>query len=93
MQHIYQYRTRKTYPQLLLHSLRLGVEFPTVLIYCIGGDNIVVEGVGWACHSGVLNKSREVFPAQNAEDAIEIATVTPCILQNLPRHVQVIKKY
>jgi hypothetical protein len=92
MQHIYQYRARKTYPHLLLHSLCLGVEFPIVLIYCIGGDDIVVEGVGWARHSGVLNKSREVFPAQKADDAIEVATVTPCILHNLPRPVQVIKK-
>jgi hypothetical protein len=35
-----------------------------------GGDGVLVEGVGWARHFGVLNQSREVFPAQQAEDAI-----------------------
>jgi hypothetical protein len=50
-------------PQLLFHPLRLVVEFPVVSIYYIGGDGVVVEGVGWACHSGVLNQSMEVFPA------------------------------
>jgi hypothetical protein len=53
MQHILHYS--KTYPQLLLHPLRLVIEFPAVLVYCIGGDGVVVEGVGWARHSGVLN--------------------------------------
>jgi hypothetical protein len=60
----------KTYPQLLLHPLCLVIEFPVVPVYCIGGDGIVVEGEGWARHSGVLYKSREVFPAQQAEDVI-----------------------
>jgi hypothetical protein len=90
MRHILQYR--KTYPQLLLHSLCLVVEFLVVPIYCIGGDDIVVEGVGWARHSSILNQSKEVFTAQKADDAIGIATVTPCILHNLPRPVQVINK-
>jgi hypothetical protein len=54
----------------LLHPLRLVVELPVVPIYCIEGDGVVVEGEGWARHSGVLDKSREVFPAQKAEDAI-----------------------
>lgn len=49
-------------PQLLLHMLRLVVEFPVVLVYCIEGDDVVVEGVSWVCHSTVLNQSREVFP-------------------------------
>ena len=62
MRHILHYT--KTYPQLLLHPLRLVIEFPAVPVYCIGGDGVVVEGVGWARHSGVLNQSREVFPAQ-----------------------------
>jgi hypothetical protein len=52
----------------------------------------VVEGVGWARHSGVLNQSREVFPAQQAEDAIGEATMTPSIIHNHPRPVQVINK-
>jgi hypothetical protein len=82
----------KTYPSLLLHPLCLVVEFLVVPVYCIGGDGIVVEGVGWACHSGVINQSREVFPAQQAEDAIGVATMTPSILHNYPRHVQVINK-
>jgi hypothetical protein len=56
--------------QLLLHLLRLVIEFPAIPVYCIGGDDVVVEGEGWARHSGVLHKSREVFPAQQAEDAI-----------------------
>jgi hypothetical protein len=47
----------------LLHTLCLVVEFLTVSIYCIGGDDVVVKGVGWVRHSGVLNKSREGFPA------------------------------
>jgi hypothetical protein len=54
----------------LLHSLCLVVEFLVVPIYDIGGDDIVVEGVGWARHSGILNQSREVFPTQKAEDTI-----------------------
>jgi hypothetical protein len=83
---------RKTYPQLLLHPLCLVVEFPVVTIYNIGGDGVVVEGVGRTRHSGKLNKFREVFPAQKADYAIRVEAVTHCILHNLPRPVQVIKK-
>jgi hypothetical protein len=90
MRHILHYS--KTYPQLLLHPLCLVVEFSVFPVYCIGGDGVVIEGVGWARHSGVLNQSREVFPAQQAEDAIGIAVMTPSILHNHPRHVQVINK-
>jgi hypothetical protein len=61
----------------LLHPLRLVIEFSVVPVYCIGGDDVVVEGVGWAHHSGVLNQSKEVFPAQQAEDAIGVAMMTP----------------
>jgi hypothetical protein len=53
MRHILHYS--KTYPQLLLYPLCLVVEFPVVSVYCIGGDDVVVEGVGWARHSGILN--------------------------------------
>jgi hypothetical protein len=81
-----------TYPQLLLHPLHLVVEFPVVSVYCIGGDDIVVEGVGWALHFGVLNQSKDVFSTQKAEDVIRVAVVTPCILHNLPRPIQVINK-
>jgi hypothetical protein len=73
---IKQYSASKTYPQLLLHLHRLVVEFLTVPIYYIGCDDVMVEGVGWTRHSSVLNKSREVFPTQKADDAIGIATVT-----------------
>jgi hypothetical protein len=90
MWHILHYT--KTYPQLLLHPLCLVIEFPVVSVYCIGGDGVVVEGVGWAHHSGVLNQSREVFPTQQAEDAIGEATMTPSIIHNRPRPVQVINK-
>jgi hypothetical protein len=90
MRHILHYT--KTYRQLLLHPLRLVIEFPVVPVYCIGGDDVVVEGVGWAHHSGVLNQSREVYPAQQAEDAIGEATMTPSIIHNRPRPVQVINK-
>jgi hypothetical protein len=75
MRHILHYT--KTYPQLLLHPLRLVIEFPVVPVYCKGGNGVVVEGEGWAHHSGVLHKSREVFPAQKADDAIGGATMTP----------------
>jgi hypothetical protein len=57
-----------------------------------GGDGVVIEAVGWAYHSGVLNQSREVFPAQQAEDAIGVATMTPSIIHNRPRPIQVINK-
>jgi hypothetical protein len=91
MRHILYYT--KTYPQLLRHSLRLVIEFPVVRVYCIGGDSVVVEAVGWARHSGVLNHSREVFPAHQAEDAIGVAMMTPPnIIHNRPRPVQVINK-
>ena len=90
MRHILHYT--KTYPQLLLHPLRLVIEFPTVPVYCIGGDGIVVECVGWARHFVVLNQSREVFPAQKVEDAIGEAMMTPSIIHNRPRSVQVINK-
>ena len=90
MRHILHYT--KTYPQLLLHPLRLVIEFPAVPVYCIGGDGVVVEGEGWARHSGVLHKSREVFPAQQADDVVGGATMTPSIIQNRPRPVQVINK-
>ena len=68
MQHILHYT--KTYPQLLLHPLCLDIEFPVVPVYSIGGDGVVVKSVGWARHSSVLNQSREVFPAQQAEDVV-----------------------
>jgi hypothetical protein len=90
MRHILHYT--KTYPQLFLHPLRLVIEFPVVPVYCIGGDDVVVEGVGWVRHSGVLNQSREVFPAQQIEDAIGVVTMIPSILHNRPRPVQVINK-
>jgi hypothetical protein len=61
------------------------IEFPAVPVYCIEGDGVVVEGVGWARHSGVLNQSREVFPAQQAEDDIGEATMTPSIIQDLSK--------
>jgi hypothetical protein len=64
MRHILHYI--KTYPQLFLHPLRLVIEFPAIPVYCIEGNGVVVEGVGWASQSGVLNQSREVFPAQQA---------------------------
>jgi hypothetical protein len=76
----------------LLHPLRLVIEFPAVPVYCIGGDGVVVKGVGWARHSGVLDQSREVFPTMQVEDAIGEATMTPSIIQNHPRPVQVINK-
>jgi hypothetical protein len=76
----------------LLHPLCLVIEFPAITVYCIGGDDIVVEGVCWARHSGVLNQSRKVFPAQQAEDAIGEATMTPSIIHNRPRPIQVINK-
>jgi hypothetical protein len=76
----------------LLHPLRLVIEFPVVPVYCIGGNGIVVEGEGWAHHSGVLHQSREVFPAQQVEDAIGGAMMTPSIIHNRPRPVQVINK-
>jgi hypothetical protein len=76
----------------LLHPLCLVIEFPAVPVYCIGGDDVVVEAVGWARHSDILNQSREVFPAQQAEDAIRVATMTPNIIHNRPRPVQVINK-
>jgi hypothetical protein len=72
----------------LLHPLRLVVEFPVVPVYYIKGDDVVVEGVGWSCHSSVLNQSREVFPSQKAEDAIGVAVVTPALsttFQDLPK--------
>ena len=90
MRHILHYT--KTYPQLLLHPLCLVIEFPAVPVYCIGGDGVVVEGEGWARHSGVLNQSREVFPTQQVEDAIRVATMTPSRIHNRPRPVQVINK-
>jgi hypothetical protein len=90
MRHILHYT--KTYPQLLFHPLHLVIEFLAVPVYCIGGDGVVVEGVGWARHSGVLNQSREVFPAQQAEDAIGEAMMIPSIIHNRPRPVQVINK-
>jgi hypothetical protein len=90
MRHILHYT--KTYPQLLLHPLRLVIEFSAVPVYCIGGDDVMVEGEGWARHSGVLHKSSEVFPVQQAVDAIGGAMMTPSIIQNRPRPVQVINK-
>jgi hypothetical protein len=53
------------------------IEFLAIPVYCIGGDSVVVEGVGWARYSGVLNQSREVFSAQQTEDAIGEAMMTP----------------
>jgi hypothetical protein len=51
--------------------LRLVVEYPIVSIYYIGDDNMVVEGIGRARHSGVLNNAREMFPTKNTEHAID----------------------
>jgi hypothetical protein len=43
MRHILHYS--KIYPQLLLHPLRLVVEFHVVPVYYIRGDGVVVEGL------------------------------------------------
>jgi hypothetical protein len=90
MRHILHYT--KAYPQLLLHPFHLVIEFLAISVYCIGGDGVVVEGEGLARHSGVLHQSREVFPAQQAEDAMGGAMMTPSIIHNRPRPVQVINK-
>lgn len=79
-----------TYPQLLLHPLRLVVEYPAVPIWSIGGGGVVVERIGRPPHSGVLNQARVVFPAQKTEDAIDGPCVTS--LHNRPAPAQVIKK-
>jgi hypothetical protein len=92
MRRIKQYSASKIYPQLLLHTLRLIVKLPAIPIHYIGVDDIMVEGIGWAYHSAVLNKYMKVFPTQMVEDAIGVAVVTPCILQNLPILVQEIEK-
>jgi hypothetical protein len=63
MQRIKQYCARKTYPQLLLHPLRLVVELSVVPNHCNGGDIVVVEGIDRAHHFGILNNSRKKFPA------------------------------
>jgi hypothetical protein len=54
---------------------------------------------GYQLRLGVLGVSlimvpdtREVFPAQQAEDVIGEATMTPSIIHNRPRPVQVINK-
>jgi hypothetical protein len=57
---------------ILTHSscftpLCLVVEFPVASVYCIEGDSVVVEGIGWPRHSSVLNQSKEVFPTQKAK--------------------------
>jgi hypothetical protein len=75
----------------LTNLLRLVVEFPAILSYCIDGDNVVVEGIGWAHHSDVFNNPREVFPSQKAEDAIGVAFVITCTLHNRPRPAHVFK--
>jgi hypothetical protein len=54
----------------LLHPLRLVVHFPIVSFYCIGGDDIMVEGIGQARHYNVLNKAKEVFSAKKTENVI-----------------------
>jgi hypothetical protein len=46
MQHIKQYSARKTYPHLLLLHVRLVAELLVVPIHCIGGDGVVVVGIG-----------------------------------------------
>jgi hypothetical protein len=76
----------------LLHPLRLVVELHVIPIYSIRGYNVVVEGISRARNSIILTKSREVFPAQKPKDVIRVAFVTPSILHNHSRHVQVIKK-
>ena len=79
-----------TYPQLLLHPLRLVVEYPAIPIYNIGGGGVVVERIRRPNHSGVLNQARVVFPAQKTEDAIDGACLTS--LHNRLAPAQVIKK-
>jgi hypothetical protein len=91
MRCIEQCTARKTYPQLLLHPLRL-VEYPAGSIFSIGGGGVVVERVGQPRHSGVLNQAREVFPAQKTEDAIDLACVNTSTRHNRPVPAQVIKK-
>jgi hypothetical protein len=85
MQRIKQYSARKTYPQLLFHPFCLVIEFPA-----IEGDDVVVEGIRWTRHSCVLNNSREVFPSQKADDAIEVAFCDP---MHSPQTVQDMSKW
>jgi len=92
MRCIEQCSARKTYPQLLLHPLRLVVEYPAGPICSIGGGGVVVKQVGRPRHSGVLNQAREVLLAQKTEDAIDLACVTTSTRHNRPVPAQVIKK-
>jgi hypothetical protein len=62
MRCIKQYSARTTYPQLLTNPLHLVVECPAIPIYFIGGDGVVVKGIGRAHHSAILNNANEVFP-------------------------------
>jgi hypothetical protein len=79
-----------TYPKLLLHPFRLVVEYPAVPIFGTRGGGIVVERVSRPRHSGILNQTRVVFPAQKTENAIDVACVIS--LHNNPAPAQVIKR-
>jgi hypothetical protein len=50
--------------QLVVATISALASYPASHLkkYCIGGDGVVVKGVGWARHSDILNKSKEAFP-------------------------------
>ena len=58
------------------------------MIRDVGGGDVVVPRVGRLLLSGVRHQAREVFPAQKAKDAVDLAVViTPTEFNPTPAQV------
>ena len=90
MRCIEQCSARKTYTKLVLDTLRLIDEYPTISIRGVEDDNIVGPCVGRLDSSVELHQARELFLDQKTKDVIHMACViTPTDLP--PSPAQVIK--
>ena len=87
-----EYNVLSTYPQFFLYPHYLVPEYPAGSIFSIRDGGVVVERIGRPRHSGVLNKPRELLPAQKTEDPIDFACVGPSTRHFGPVSARVIKK-
>ena len=88
MRYIEQCSARKTYPKLVLDTLRLVGEYPAIPIRDLEDSGIVGPRVGRLDSSAELHQARELFLDQKTKDAIHMACmITPTDLPPTPAQV------
>ena len=88
MRCIEQCSARKTYPKLVLDTLRLVGEYPAIPIKGVRDSDIVGPCVGQLDSSAKLHQARELFLDEKTNDTVHMACViTPTDLSPTPAQV------